>query len=611
VREAVVLAREDPFGGKQLVAYLVPSDGQAPPWEELRQFMQQKLPDYMLPAAFVSLDAFPLTPNGKVDRRALPAPERSRFEGEILVAPRTPTEEMLAGIWSQVLRLGQVSVYDNFFALGGHSLLATQVVSRLRQLFQVEVSLLTFFEAPTVASLAEHLEAAQRIEIPPIVPVPHAGDLPLSFAQQRLWFVDQLEPGNPFYNIPFVLHLVGPLDVAALAHSLNEIVRRHQALRTTFVVVNGQPTQVIASTLSVSLPLVDVWDLPKARQEAQVERLIVEEARRPFCLAQGPLLRAAVLRLDRACPVQPTDALECCAQQGRRDEHILLVTMHHVISDGWSLGVFTHEIAALYPAFVAGEPSWRAGDKQSLLPELPIQYADFTLWQRAWLRGEVLEAQLSYWRRQLAAAPITLELPTDRPRPALQTFRGRTQALLLPEALSGALKALSQQEGVTLFMTLLAAFKVLLFRYTGQDDIVVGTPIANRNRGEIEGLIGFFVNTLVLRTDLRGNPSFRELLHRVRKVTLGAYAHQDLPFEVLVEKLQPERDLSRNPLFQIMFVLQNAPAESGFVGECGRPRRSDHCRATSFHKSRKSPVVGRMERHRGRLFAGRMSARTV
>jgi amino acid adenylation domain-containing protein len=367
---------------------------------------------------------------------------------------------------------------------------------------------------------------------PPLLPVERGGELLLSFAQARLWFLEQLEPGSSAYNIPAAVRLTGSLDVAALEQSLNEIFQRHEALRTTFAMVSGEPIQVIAPVKALTLPLVDLRQLPEAQQEAQVEHLATESAQQPFDLAMGPLLRATLLKLGEA-------------------EHVLLLTMHHIVSDGWSMGVLIRELAALYEAFSSGSPS--------PLPQLPIQYADFAHWQRQWLQGEVLAAQLSYWQQQLAGAQTVLELPTDRPRPAVQTFRGATQFLTLAEPLSQKLKTLSQRSGVTLFMTLLAAFQTLLYRYTGQEDICIGSPIANRNRSETEELIGFFVNTLVLRTDMSENPSFQELLGRVREVTLGAYAHQDLPFEQLVEALQPERNLSHQPLFQVMFVLQNAP----------------------------------------------------
>jgi amino acid adenylation domain-containing protein len=547
VQETIVLAREDTPGDKRLVAYVVTADDDG----DLRGYLKDRLPEYMVPSAFVTLDALPLTTNGKVDRRALPVPDWTRPElGATFVAPRTPEEEILAGIWAGILGVERVGVYDTFFDLGGHSLLATQVISRLRDAFDVELPVRALFEAPTVAGLAASVEAARReaqgLSAPPIEPLPRdAGlELPLSFAQQRLWFLDQLEPGSPFYNLPTAVRLTGPLDVVALKQSLNEVVRRHEALRTTFASAEGRPLQVIAARMTLALPVVDLTGLEERQVEAQ--RLATAEARRPFDLAQGPLLRACLLRLE----------------DSEHSEHVVLLNMHHIVSDGWSMNVLIQELAALYVAFSSGDASLQVGREGALLPELPIQYADFAHWQRNWLQGEVLGAQLAYWKEQLAGLSPLLELPTDRPRPAVQTFRGAQKTFVLPPELSTALKDLSYAENATLFMTLLAAFQTLLYRYTGQKDISVGTPIANRNRSAIEGLIGFFVNTLVMRADLTGAPSFRELLGRVREAALGAYAHQDVPFEMLVDVLQPQRDMSHSPLFQVMFVLQNTPTQA-------------------------------------------------
>ena len=356
--------------------------------------------------------------------------------------------------------------------------------------------------------------------------------LQLSFAQQRLWFLDQWQPGSSTYNLTTAVRLTGVLNFAALERSFNEILWRHEALRTTFATVDGQPVQVVASPKAFALPVMSLQHLPENEREAEARRLVKDERSKPFDLVKGPLFRPTLLQLGEA-------------------EHILLLTMHHIVSDGWSMGILSRELTVLYAAFSAGHPS--------PLPELSIQYGDFAKWQREWLQGEVLERQLSYWKMQLEGIPAVSNLPTDRPRPAVQGYRGKTQYLELTKELTEGLKALSRKEGVTLFMTLLAAFQTLLYRYTSQEDIVVGSPIANRNRPEIEGLIGFFVNTLVLRTDVSGNPSFRELLGRVRKTALGAYEHQDLPFEKLLEELQPERSLSYSPLFQVMFILQNAP----------------------------------------------------
>ncbi|MEH2138507.1 amino acid adenylation domain-containing protein [Nostoc sp.] len=365
----------------------------------------------------------------------------------------------------------------------------------------------------------------------PLLPISRSENIPLSFAQQRLWFLDQLIPNNPFYNIPVALHLTGLLNLGALEQTFNEIVRRHEALRTTFVIQSGQAVQVINPTLTIPLPIIDLRQLPPAEREIKARQFTNQEAQRPFNLSTDSLLQVKLLRLDEA-------------------QYILLLNMHHIVSDGWSIGVLIQEIAALYTAFASNQPS--------SLPELTIQYADFAYWQRQWLQGEVLQKQLGYWQKQLDGISI-LNLPTDRPRLSVQTYQGARQLIQLSKSLSKALLALGQQEGVTFFITLLAAFKVLLYRYTQQEDIAIGSPIANRNRSEIEGLIGFFVNSLVLRTDLTGNPSFRELLNRVKEVALGAYTHQDLPFEKLVEELHPERNLNQNPLFQVVFALQNAP----------------------------------------------------
>ncbi|PWK15686.1 amino acid adenylation domain-containing protein [Tumebacillus permanentifrigoris] len=500
----------------------------------LRTYIKNVLPDYMMPSAFVLLPAIPLTHNGKVDRRALPSPNQIRFEQEAeYIAPRTPIEELVAGIFAQVLGIEKVGIHDHFFELGGHSLLATQVISRIREAFHMEFRLHDLFEASTVSSLAKRIETARLQdvfqEIPPIVPVARGQHVPLSFAQQRLWFLEQFWPGVPSYNIPVALHVQGTLHVARLEQSLRTIVARHEALRTTFRDVEGQPVQVIAELANLPFTVHDLTTVGEQERMGQVLQLVQAEAGHVFDLTQEALFRVQVVHLGQ-------------------QEHVLIFNMHHIVSDGWSMGVFASELATLY-----------ASDASSL-DELPIQYADFSEWQREWLAGEVLETQLSYWKQQLGGPLPVLQLPTDRPRPAVPGFRGAVHKFVLSKRLTDDLKALSQREGVTLFMTLLTAFQTLLYRYSGQLDIVVGSPIANRNRQEIEGLIGFFVNTLVLRTDFSGEPAFQEVLKRVRTVALDAYAHQDLPFEKLVEEVQPERDLSHSPLFQVMFQLV-PPAE--------------------------------------------------
>ncbi|NBD14538.1 non-ribosomal peptide synthetase, partial [Corallococcus silvisoli] len=537
VHAAVVLAREDVPGDKRLVAYVVPPEGSdAPSPDALKDWLKQFLPEHMRPSFFLVLEALPLNSNGKVDRKALPPPLPSS-SASTFVAPSTPSEELLASLFSQVLRLERVSVLDDFFSLGGHSLLATQLVSRIRAAFRRELPVRALFEAPTVAALAQRIdsEPSSTASALPRIPAVRATTAPLSFAQQRLWFLDQLTPGDASYNIPTALRLTGHVDVESLRRAFETLVARHEALRTTFREHQGHALQNIHPAEPWTLPLVDLSALPEAQREAEARRRVAEDARQPFHLENGPLLRTALVRLAA-------------------EEHLLLVTMHHIVSDGWSMGVLVRELVGLYEAFSAGHPP-------SLAP-LPIQYADFSAWQRQWLQGEALETQLGYWKHQLAGAPSALELLTDHPRPALQSYAGASLAVHLPRTLADSLKALAGREGATPFMVLLAAFQVLLSRYSGQDDISVGSPIAGRTQAETEGLIGFFVNTLVLRTRMTAETSFRELLAQVRGTTLAAYEHQHLPFEKLVEAVQPVRDPSRSPLFQVMFVLQNAPTEA-------------------------------------------------
>jgi acyl carrier protein len=531
----------DPQWGRRVRA-LVPA---------LREAARARLPEYMVPSAFMVLEAFPVTANGKVDRGALPAPDTLGSRGETYVAPRTPAEERMAAIWAEVLGVERVGGEDNFFELGGHSLLATQLVSRVREAFRTELPLRAVFEAPTLAELARRVEALRAEAVadagaPPLVPVPRDGSpLPLSFAQQRLWFIDQLEPGSTAYHMPSVLRLRGPLDPRVLERALGEVVRRHEALRTTFGESEGAPFQVVHPAGAARLEVTDLSRLASAEREAEARRLAQEETLRPFDLRAGPLFRTRLLRLGE-------------------DDHVLVLAMHHVVSDGWSMGVLDRELATLYEAFARGEPS--------PLPELPVQYADFAVWQRAWLSGEVLERQIAWWRERLAGAPPVLELPTDRPRPATAGPRAGHVFRVLPPETAQGVRALARREGATLYMVLLAALDLLLARWSGQEDVVVGTPIANRTRRETEGLIGFFVNTLALRADLSGNPSFQALLGRVRETTLGAYQHQDVPFERLIDELRVERSLSHTPLFQVMFSLvDGADAARPFGGLAVEP----------------------------------------
>ncbi|HEX5873990.1 MAG TPA: amino acid adenylation domain-containing protein, partial [Pyrinomonadaceae bacterium] len=505
VAECAVEVREGANGDHRLACFVVTKADELNV-SELREHLLGLLPEYMIPSAIIELERMPVSPNGKLDRGKLPQLEKTHGEsGTSYVAPRTHVEEMLASIWTEVLGAESVSVHDDFFELGGHSLIATQVMSRVREAFNIELPVRNLFETSTIAELAQSIEQELRgskdVQATSIERAPRDQDLPLSFAQQRLWFLGQLESRTPAYNIPIVVRLTGTLNAKVLERSLNGVVRRHEILRTNFRMVNGHPAQVIAPARDLEFAEIDLRDLPPSERAGAATRLMTEEARKCFDLEEGALLTATLLRLNE-------------------DEHILLLTMHHIICDSWSMRIFLDEIAALYEAY--------SSEKPSPLSELPLQYADYAVWQREWLQGEVYEKQLDYWRKQLAGSPPVLELPTDRPRPALQTTNGSRQSISLSLELTESLKRLSQKEGATLFMTLLAGFKVLLSRYTGQKDIAIGTPIAGRNRPEVEGLIGFFINTLVLRSDLSDNPSFRQLLRRVRETSLAAYAHQDL-----------------------------------------------------------------------------------
>jgi amino acid adenylation domain-containing protein len=536
VQQAVVVAQAAPSGGQRLVAYVAGERGSVSTGQ-LRSYLTETLPDYMVPAVFVWLDALPLTPNGKVDRRALPPADPHGTQSEVgYIAPGNAIEELIAGIWCKVLGVERVGALDNFFELGGHSLLATQIISRLREALQAEVALRLLFETPNLRELARSIEASllneQGLQAPPIQIISRDMALPLSFPQQRLWFLDQMSPGNNSYNIAAPVRLRGSLNTRALELALTEIVRRHEILRTNFPTVNGEPRQVIRESTVLEVPLIVLDGTSVDEREDEARRLAQAETGHAFDLARDPLLRVCLLRFDE-------------------HDHLLLLTMHHIITDGWSMGVLIREMALLYDAFQRNEAS--------PLPELPFQYADFAHWQREWLQGDVLRTRVDYWKKQLDGAPAILELPTDRVRPPLQTTNGATHSTVLPQRLSSSMSELSRNADATLFMTLLAAFQTLLCRYTNQQDIVVGTPIANRTRRETEDLIGFFVNTLVLMTDLSGNPSFRVLLRRIREVALQAYVHQDLPFEKLVEELKPERTLSHMPLFQVLIAFQNAP----------------------------------------------------
>jgi amino acid adenylation domain-containing protein len=548
VSDCVVVAREDE-GDLRLVAYVVGgAEG-----DELREGMRRELPGHMVPSTFVRLDALPLTPNGKLDRKALPAPDFRR-DVESYAAPRTPVEEVLAGIWAEVLRLERVGVRESFFELGGHSLLATRVVARVRQALGAEVTLGTLFDAPTVAELAAKVEALRGADaraLPPITGAERTSPLPLSSAQARLWFLDRMQPGSAFYNLSSALRLRGSLDRAALERALGEIVRRHESLRTTFGEADGLPVQVVAPFGGFALEVEHRPDLVLSGHGAEVRRAATEDAARPFDLYAGPLFRARLLCFGA-------------------DDHALLISMHHAVSDGWSMEIFFRELSTLYDAFREG--------RESPLPEPPVQYADYAAWERESLGDERVERQLAWWKERMEGAPALLELPADHPRPAVQSYRGARERIDLPAGLFESLRSLGRREGATLHIVLLGAFQVLLGKYAGTDDVVVGSPVAGRTRPEVEEVIGFFVNTLPLRTDLSGNPTFREVLRRVREATLAAYERQDVPFERLVDELAPERSLGYAPVVQAMFAVADddalRPRLAGVRAEAVEPEQA-------------------------------------
>jgi amino acid adenylation domain-containing protein len=536
IRESVVIGRDEHGGNKKLVAYFVVI-GPIPNVSELREFLRVQLPEYAIPSTFVQMDAMPLSENGKVNRLALPDTDdtRPKLSSEYL-PPHTETAERLAAIWSEVLGHERVGVNDNFFELGGHSLLAAQIVARVRREFGVNVPLRMLFECPTVGRMAESpgIAGAPLADVlsRSIEPAERNGKAPLSFTQQQFWLLGQSEPNSSSYNIRTAIKIAGALNTKNLRLALETIVDRHEILRTNIVVNEGSPVQVVAPSMNVALDISDFRNLSESEREAEIQRVLSAEAETLFDLSQGPLLRTRLLKLGE-------------------DEHVLLLTIHHIICDGWSVGVLLRELFTLYESLTNG--------RSGTLPQLEIQYADFALWQRMRLQTKTLEPSLHYWKQQLTGAPLNLDLPTDYPRPQTHALRGAQAAIQLSASVSESIMTLSQQQGATLFMTLLAAFQTLLFRYTGQEDIVIGSPVAGRTMLETEGLIGAFVNTLVLRGDLSGNPTFCEFLGRIRETTLGAFSHQDLPFEKLVEELNPERRINRTPLFQVMFALENSP----------------------------------------------------
>jgi amino acid adenylation domain-containing protein len=543
VKEAVVLAHARESGDKYLAAYVVPSAGESIAPEALRDALRASLPDYMVPAFFVALDAMPLTSNGKIDRRKLQAPDASALAQRVYVAPRTELEHRIVGVWSEILGLPaeRIGVQDNFFALGGHSLLATMIISRLNGLLEVELSVRDIFIADTLEALAsiaqERIAARRDTRIDAIARLPRNRPLSRSFSEQRFWFFDKMRHTSSVYNVPIAVRLQGPLQVEALRHAFEQVVARHETLRTTYPANSKDGQVVIHQAPAWKLPVVDLRDRNAAVREREAFKLVNQAAKEPFDLAKGPLLRTTLLRLDEL-------------------DHILMVTLHHIVTDGWSIGVLSDELTRFYDAFVLN----RAAD----LPELPIQYADYAHWQRERLVGERLERELAFWQRQLEGVPV-LNLPTDRPRPPEERHWGAIHSFTLDSALTSRLNAFSREHEVSLFVTLLAGFQALLYRHSGQRDFCVGTPTANRSRAELEPLIGCFINVLAIRADFDGDPTFAETIARVNRRTSDAMAHQEVPFDQLVTSLRIDRELSRAPVYQVMLALQNTPAPPAFL----------------------------------------------
>ena len=560
VQEALILPVSGGPAGKRLIAYAVLEDREAATMADLHEYLQGRLPDYMVPSGYVILDEFPKTQNGKINRRALPEPsdDEMRGAGTEFVAPETETQIKLAEIWTQILGVNQVGLNDNIFELGGHSLLFARIIAYIQETFDIKLSLGAIFNAPTVAKLAAQIDTIQgktetaAIQAPTIeidraaygVPITiQEGDeaawetvgYPLSHAQMRLWFVDQLEADRAHFNIPSAFRMKGDLDIAILEKSLNDLVARHESLRTIFRANEGNPLQIVRDAVTMAFPLTDLSAKPEAEREEEMLRLVVAESERPFDLRVGPLIRTSLIKMAD-------------------DEHVLLVNMHHIISDGWSIDVYLGELATIYKAYLAGETPQ--------LEPLPVQYIEFAQWHNEFVEGDKLEQQLTYWEEKLAGAMPVLELPTDHPRPAVAQNEGDLVFFELDPKLTEPLRQLSNQSEASLFMTLMAAYNILLARYTAQEDIIVGTPTANRHVVELEALIGFFVNMVVFRSDLSGNPTFRSLLTQMRRTALDAYANEDVPFEDLVGRLHPNRDLSYNPVYQVDMSFQ----QSGQLG---------------------------------------------
>jgi amino acid adenylation domain-containing protein len=538
VKKCAVALRGADSSDRRLVAFLRWEEEFPFRPEDLKAEARRQLPEYMVPALFVEVSGLPLNANGKVDRNALPEVSFAQAESGVeYVGPRTGTEQLLAEIWREVLGVEKIGIHDNFFSLGGHSLLATRAIARINKAFQIELPLRPLFEGPTIEKLAaavtDEIEASRGKARGPVLQRRERGpDSPLSYAQERLWFLDQFKPGNDYYNIA-VSFAWNNIDVPLLEKSLEEMVRRHEILRTRFVLKDGTPVQRAEPSVRVALAVIDLREFDAKEQKRRCLHVLDEDAKLPFDLSTGPMMRVTFVRLDS-------------------QQNLFGLTMHHIVTDEWSLQVLRRELGVIYEAFSRGE--------QSPLPELPVQYADYARWQREWIQGEFLATQLDFWKQELAGMPLVLDLPIDKPRPAIQSFRGGYKTRVLRPSLFDNLKALAAREDATPFMALLAFYQAMLARYSGQPDFGVGVPIANRAQIETENVIGFFVNTLVMRAQLKGDPSFRELLQRTRRSALLAYANQDLPFERLVMDLQSDRDASRTPVFQVMFQTQDATA---------------------------------------------------
>ena len=533
IAQSLVLAREAEQGIKKLVAYIVPKELfiSSLSSEELIDHLSRSVPDYMIPSHFIFLDKIPLMSNGKVDGRSLPVPDKNlRLLKCSYISPETDVEKKLASIWSEVLKIEKIGINDHFFKIGGHSLLAMQVISRVRHQYDIDLPLRNLFEHQTIADLSVVIESLcqekNRLQMPSITAKQRPVPLPLSFAQQRLWFIDQLLSNLVIYNIPVVFYLKRSINRISLERAFNTLIERHESLRTCFPANGGKAYQLIRSEPGIQL----------VKQEclSDLKKLSEQEALIPFDLSNGPLIRAILMALPN-------------------EENALLVTFHHIVADGWSLKIFFQELSTLYNDYIQG--------KEPSLPSLSVQYADYALWQRDWMQGKILETQLDYWKLQLEGIPDLLELPADKPRPKELSYKGASFELILTKEIVDQLHSFAREQNASLFMTLLAIFQILLHRYTGQNDIVVGSPIANRHYRETENIIGLFVNTLALRTHFKNQMTFVDLLSQVKEMTLEAYQHQDVPFEQLVDYLNMPRELNRNPIFQVMFTLQNSEEE--------------------------------------------------